>query len=267
MATFKCPFCDRRYVEKDAVLEHMDSKHHEDLCGLTPKQIYFNYKNHYMLTKANGKSVVSGKPTPWNEVAGRYMRFLPSEKDQYRQYFLNNMKRAGKEDIMKDMEHQKMMLANRKISGKYKWSDGTEITYTGSYEKKFLECLDKIMHWPSNDLCAPAPQILPYRDSEGNEHAHIPDFYLTSLNLIVNVKSAENKHYRLRDLDNERAQDAAIKATEYNYIKVYDNEFTKFMEAVEEIKKNFDNGNKKRIIIESFGTDDGSEILIESVLG
>ena len=59
------------------------------------------------------------------------------------------MKRAGKEDIMKDMEHQKMMLANRHISGKYKWSDGTEVTYTGTYERKFLECLDKILHWPS----------------------------------------------------------------------------------------------------------------------
>ena len=77
MTYHKCPYCDRRYIEKDAVLEHMDNKHHDDLCGLSPKQVYFNYKNKYMLTKANGRSVISGKPTPWNEVSGRYLRFLP----------------------------------------------------------------------------------------------------------------------------------------------------------------------------------------------
>ena len=261
---YKCPFCDRRYVDnKDAVLEHMDTKHHEDLNGLSPKQVYFNYSNRYMLTKANGKSVISGKPTPWNEVSGRYMRFLPSEKEAYRKYFLDNMKRAGKEDIMKDMEHQKMMLANRSISGKYKWTDGSEVQYTGSYERKFLECLDKILHWPSADLCAPAPQLFPYRDMDGNEHIHIPDFYLTSLNLIVNVKSAENKHYRLRDLEVERDQDNAIKASTFNYIKVYDNEFSKFMDGIDEIKQNLETGKQKRIIIESFDVDETLNILLD----
>ena len=65
----------------------MDNKHHDDLCGLSPKQVYFNYKNKYMLTKANGRSVISGKPTPWNEVSGRYLRFLPSEKEHIENSF------------------------------------------------------------------------------------------------------------------------------------------------------------------------------------
>lgn len=38
---FKCPFCDRRYIEKDAVLEHMDSKHHEDLNRIISKTSLF----------------------------------------------------------------------------------------------------------------------------------------------------------------------------------------------------------------------------------
>lgn len=247
----KCPFCDRKYIEVEALYLHMDNCHHEDLQGLSPKQIYFNYKNHYQLTKGNGRSVISGKPTKFNEITGRYERFLPEEKELYRKQFLDNMKRAGKADIMKDMEHQKEMLAARHISGKYRWSDGTEFTYTGSYEKKFLEYLDTMLNWPSSDLMAPAGPMFPYRDSEGKEHVHIPDFYISSLNLIVNIKSADNKFYRLRDLETERAQDSAIKSSTFNYIKIYDNQFDKFLNGIEAIKKNLENNVKKQIIIES----------------
>ena len=56
----KCPFCDRKYIGVQALYLHMDNCHHEDLQGLSPKQIYFNYKNHYQLTKGNGRSVISG---------------------------------------------------------------------------------------------------------------------------------------------------------------------------------------------------------------
>ena len=248
---FKCPFCTRKYVNKDGVYEHMDKEHHAELHGLSPKQIYFNYTNRYALTKGCGRSVISGKPTKFNEITGRYERFLPEEKEQYRQYFLANMKRAGKENIMKDMQHQKEMLAARHISGKYLWSDGTEFTYTGSYEKKFLIYLDTLLNWPSSDIMAPAPQIFDYV-YEGEQHCHIPDFYISSLNLIVNIKSSDNKHYRLRDLEIERAEDSAIKNSKFNYIKIYDNQFSKFMDGIEKIKANLEANNESRIIIESF---------------
>lgn len=255
----KCPFCRKNYVEREAVYMHMDKEHHDELHNLSPKQVYFNWTNKYALTKGFGRSVVSGKPTKFNEITGRYERFLPEEKDEYRKYFLANMKRAGKENIMKDMNHQKMMLANRSISGKYKWSDGTEFTYTGSYEKKFLIYLDTMLNWPSSDLMAPAPQLFPYNHPDGTEHIHIPDFYISSLNLIVNIKSSENKHYRLRDLEIERAEDAAVKASTFNYVKIYDNQFEKFTSAIEEIKENTENNIEKRIIIESFMLDEANE--------
>lgn len=247
---YKCPFCDRKYVQEDALYNHIDEKHYDDCCGLPPAQIYFNFTNRYALTKANGRSVISGKPTAWNPVTKRYERFLPSEKEQYRQLFIDRMRRAGKENIMNDMMHQKEMLANRKISGKYVWHDGTVFTYTGSYEKKFLTYLDVMLQFPSSDIVAPAPQIFTYT-FEGVEHSHIPDFYITSLNLIINIKSAENKGYRLRDLERERAEDKAIEKTTYNYIKLYDNDFSKFLPAVEEIRDSMNNNSEKKIIIES----------------
>lgn len=255
---FKCPFCSRKYIEKDAVYNHMDQNHHDELHNLSPKQIYFNYTNRYALTKGFGKSIISGKPTKFNEITGRYERFLPEEKELYRQYFLKNMKRAGKENIMKDMEHQKMMLSHRKISGRYKYSDGVEFTYTGKYEEKFLMYLDTLLNWPSSDIMAPAPQIFTYKTSDGVEHAHIPDFYISSLNLIVNIKSAENKHYRLRDLEIERLEDTAIKMSSFNYIKIYDNHFEKFAEGIEEIKNNTEKGLEKKVIIENLNLTENS---------
>lgn len=262
---FKCPFCGRRYIEKDALLAHMEKKHREELHGLSAKQIYFNFTNKYALTKGYGKSVISGKPTKFNEITGRYERFLPEEKEQYRQYFLNNMKRAGKADIMKDMAHQKEMLAARHISGKYVWSDGTEFTYTGSYERKFLEYLDTFMHWPSSDIMFPAPQLFPYTRSDGTEHVHIPDGYISSLNCIINIKSSTNQHYRLRDIEIEKAEDAAIKKSKFNYIKIYDNQFGKFLSGIEKIKDNIEKHDEgSRVIVESFldENDELSELLL-----
>lgn len=263
---YKCPFCDRKYIKEEAVYTHMDSLHHEDLCGLTPKHLYFNYKNRYELTRGNGKSIVSGKPTQFNEVTGRYERILPEEKEQYRQMFLNNLKKVGKENIMKDMNHQKEMLAHRSISGKYRWSDGsTEFTYTGTYEKKFLIYLDTVLGWPSSDIMAPAPQLFPYIGIDGKEHAHIPDFYITSLNLIVNIKSASNKHYRLRDIEIERLQDESIKKTVYNYIKVYDNQFSKFFDGVQKIKASLENNSKTKVIVENDSWLCDGEVFLEEL--
>lgn len=251
MATYKCPFCKKKYILKEPLYEHIEREHHDECQGLTGKHIYFNYTNRYALTKGYGKSIFSNKPTPFNELTGRYERFLPEEKGLYREYFKNNMRRAGKEHIMKDMEHQKMMLANRGISGKYKWTDGTEFTYTGTYEKKFLEYLDLILGWPSSDLMAPAPQIFPYKNPEtGEEHAHFPDFYISSLNLIINVKSAQNQHYRLRDIEIERVQDAVIKAAPFNYLKLYDNNFSKFTEILKKLQ-DIEDPKESKIFLES----------------
>lgn len=112
---------------------------------------------------------------------------------------------------------------------------------------------------------APAPQVIPYMHPDGTEHAHIPDFYISSLNLIVNIKSSENKHYRLRDIDVEKAEDRAIEKTNFNYIKIYDNQFGKFIDGIAKIKEHLDDDEDKRpkIIIEEFteNADNTSELL------
>lgn len=249
---YKCPFCEKKYISKEALYAHMEEEHKQELCDLPAAQVYFNYRNRYALTKGYGKSVISGKPTKFNLTTGRYERFADEEeKKLYREQFRKNMiNKYGKDSLLDDPDQQKNMLAHRKISGIFTWDNGETTTYTGSYEKAFLEFLNLEYSWDKpSDIMAPAPMIIHYIDSEGHQRFHIPDFYIQSLNLIINIKSSTNMGYRLRDIEDEQLEDKAIKNTSYNYIKIYDNNFKKFMNVLNYFKNLNDNESPKRIYI------------------
>lgn len=249
---YKCPFCKRKYLDKAALYAHMESEHKSDLGSLPAAQVYFNSKNRYALTKGFGKSIMSGKPTRFNLSTERYERFADeSERKQYREMFRRNMMRKyGKDTLLNEPEQQKKMLASRHISGEYAWADGTKTTYTGSYERTFLEFLELTYDWSApTDVMAPAPMIIDYIDSEGTRRFHIPDFYIQSLNLIINIKSATNNGYRLRDIEDEKLEDEAIRKTTYNYIKIYDNDFREFVKAMDALQKADADDPAKRIYI------------------
>lgn len=249
---FKCPFCNKNYLSKEALYNHMEDEHEKELCGLPAAQVYFNYRNKYALTKSFGKSVILGKPTKFNLTTERYERFADdNEKKLYREQFRNNMiKKYGKDTLLDDPEQQKLMLKNRHISGEFTWDDGSKTIYTGSYEKSFLEFLNFTYNWDKpSDVIAPSPIIIDYTDSTGRERFHIPDFYIQSLNLLINIKSSTNMGYRLRDIEDEKLEDAAIKKTSYNYIKIYDNDFKKFSKVLDYFKSLDANEKPKRIFI------------------
>jgi hypothetical protein len=253
MAMQKCPICKKKYTEKSELYDHMEKEHLKELKGLPPAQIYFNFRNKYALTKENGKCVMTGKPTKFNTITERYERFFDeAARTAYREYFRKNMiKKYGKDTLLTEPDQQKKMLANRSISGVYKWANGYESTYTGSYERKFLEYLENELGWDNpEDVMSPAPMVFPYKYLDEEERIHIPDFYITSLNLIVNVKSSTNQHYRLRDIDIENTQDEAIKKSEFNYLKLYDNNFDKFLEIVEMIREETKGPKPTKIFLE-----------------
>jgi hypothetical protein len=234
----KCPFCTRKYTDRGALINHLEVTHSDELHGLPPSQILFNWKNKYSLTKEFGKCVMTGKPTKFNITTERYERFADENaRKAYREYFRQNMiKKYGKDTILDEPDQQKKMLGNRNISGVYKWRTGDETVYTGSYERTFLEFLD-VLGWDNpKDIMAPAPMTFPYVDSDGKERFHIPDFYIGSINMIISIKSSENKHYRLRDMEIEKAQDEAIRKSNFNYIKIYDNKFDPFLRVIETLK-------------------------------
>jgi hypothetical protein len=206
--SFKCPFCEngKRYRELPGLINHIENNHSDKIAkDMTASQVLFNIRNN----KTGGKCVICGKPSKWNEPAGRYERFCSEKcKETYKKQFKSRMiDKYGKPHLLNDPNMQKKMLAGRSISGKYKWSnDNIETNYTGSYELDFLKFLDLFMEWNPSDIIAPAPQVF-YYDYQGKKHFYFGDFYIPSHNLIIEIKDGgenPNKHHKIQNVDKEK---------------------------------------------------------------
>ena len=143
------------------------------------------------------------------------------------------------------------MLSARSISGEYEFKDGGKHSYTGSYERSFLEFLDKVMEFSSLDVVSPCPFTF-YYTYEGKELFYIPDIYIPSLNLIVEIKDGgdnPNTHPKIQAVDKikEKLKDDLMKKGSYNYIKITNKDNFEFIEFLIELK-NKDDEDKKPII-------------------
>ena len=223
---------------------------------MTPWQ--FSY---YLRTgKTHGDCIMCKKDTAWNEKTHKYERFCPNPKckEKYRDIFKNRMiGKYGKVHLLNDPEQQKKMLANRKISGEYIWRDHiTKTTYTGSYEKSFLEFLDEIMNFNPLDIMAPSPHTYFY-EYEGEKHFYIPDFFIPSLDLEIEIKDGgdnANKHPKIQAVDKvkEKLKDDVMLKNHFNYIKITNQNNEKFFEFLNKAKEQyFEKVEKPIYMIES----------------
>jgi hypothetical protein len=206
--------------------------------GVTAKQVIFNSRNRLPINTRNRQCVMSKKPTQWNEVAGRYERFHSDvEREEYRKMFLERMQRVhGKNHLLNDPNQQRAMLANRRISGTYNFQDGTAKTYTGKEELAALEYLDGVLNWPEYDIQCPAPQNIYYKDRNGRDHFYIPDIWIESLNLIIEIKGEEHNGYRARDIHIEQTKDDVLKTSSYNYFKVEDRNYEDLLDYITRLR-------------------------------
>lgn len=250
--THKCLYCENRYTRQDLVT-HIEEEHeHEIPEGFTAFRLVFNYVNKKPLTY-HGKCTECGSSTPWDENKGRYDRQCGRKAchDSYVKKFEENMmKTRGVTRISATEEGQKKMLAARKISGVYKFRDGGEKTYCGSYEKKALEFIDKVLEIKSADIMAPGP-ILEYQHN-GKTHIYITDFYYQPYNLIIEVKDGgdnPNKRnmpeYRQKQIEKERY---IIKHTNYNYLRLTNNDLQQLMSIFVMLKLQMVENTGERVI-------------------
>ena len=231
-----CPLC-RRKDFKDKLIRHIE-KDHEDIIGDISAEQFLYDKTH----PGSGKCIVCGNKTEWNEKTGKYHRLCsnPRCKEEMRAKFKKNMIRVhGKVSLLDDAAHQAKMLANRSISGTYVYSDGTKFTYTGSYEHKAIEFMDKVLHCDSKDIIMPGP-VIDYTDQYGNSRQWITDIYYVPYNLIIEVKDGGDNPNN-RQMDEYRAKQVSkeaelIKLGEYNYLRLVDNKFVQLMEVLALLK-------------------------------
>lgn len=238
---YKCPYCDVR-LERPKLIEHIEKKHEELIPeGYTAARVVYDIAN----KTTGGRCRVCGKPTPWNESSGRYDVLCgdPKCKQHMRDEYKKNMLRVkGTYNILNDPEQQAKMLANRSISGTYKFSDGGEVTYTGSYERKCLEFMDVVMQIPSKDIVAPGPTL--YYKYEGKDHFYITDFYYPNYNLIIEVKDGGDNP-NMKDTPGMRSsRERTIEKEhlitdrgEYNYVRLTNNDFSQLIEVFMNIKQ------------------------------
>ena len=239
MKKYNCPFCSERFYRHD-LAKHIDKKHDDELpLDYTAYRMAYDVINN---KHGHGNCVVCGKPTKWNEKHQKYNRLCGDPKcaKKIKETYQKRMMRVyNKTHLLNDPEQQEKMLAHRRISGKYKWSDGKMFTYTGSYEKKFMEFLDKIMDFKSSEVVAPGP-VLEY-EFKGKKLHWITDFLIVPYNLIVEIKDGGNNPnnrqmptYRSKQIAKEKM---ITNMGEYSYIRLTDNDFGQFLAIIAELKK------------------------------
>ena len=247
---YKCQYCEKRLIRKDLIV-HIEKTHPELIPeGYTPARLVYNQVNN----TDHGRCRVCGAPTNWSEKTGRYEVLCgnPKCKEHMREEYKKNMLRVrGTYNILNDPEQQKTMLANRKISGTYRFSDGGVVMYTGSYEKKCLEFMDVVMQIPSKDIMSPGP-TLDYTYN-GQKHFYITDFYYIPYNLIIEVKdggdnlntkdSASMRASREKTIEKEKI---ITDKGEFNYIRLTNNNFAQLLEIFMIIKQKLLEGDDSK---------------------
>jgi hypothetical protein len=250
---YKCPYCGVSKERKDLV-RHIEDKH-EDMIpeGFTPMRVAFNAINYPNNMDYNGKCTECGGPTRWDEDKGRYDRQCGKKAchDSFVKNFETNMmNKTGVTRITQTVEGQEKMLANRSISGRYKFSDGTIKTYTGNYERQALEFMDKVLNCKSIDIACPGPSM--EYEFNGQTHWYISDIYYIPYNLIIEVKDGGDRpnnrnmpEYRAKQIAKE---DHIIKHTDYNYLRLTDNDFSQLLATMSDLKLQLVEKSGERVI-------------------
>lgn len=215
----------------------MITKHPDDIPdGYSPMRYLYGV----ITGKYKGECMYCSNETEWNEATGKYGRICGSTKcrDRY----------AADHQLLSPAK-QREMLAKRKISSIYNY-DGVDMYYTGKYELRFLEFMKNVMEWPASDILSPSPNTYYYEYVNPEDKYHegvkfyIPDFYIPSLNLEIEIKDQTTTHPKFLKIDKvkEACKDKRMKQLQnkVNYFKVNDNDFEPLLRYLERMKLSFD---------------------------
>ena len=255
---FKCKICNEKYTSLEGLYSHLEEEH----SSLIPPNMSIEQYYYYLKTgREHGSCVVCKGKTTWNEKTKKYHRFCgdPECKAKYKETVDQRMiGKYGKVNLLNDPEHQRKMLMNRSISGHYNF-DGVDKPYVGSYELDFLKTMDLFLNWDPKDIEMPSPHTYYYM-YEGEKHFYIPDAFIYSLGLEIEIKDGGNNpnmHHKIQDVDKEkeRLKDEVMHNQKlHHYIKLtnknYWNLFEFFRISKEHVEKYGDYEKIPKIILD-----------------
>lgn len=244
----KCKICGRKYVSKQALIDHIEKAHSDSIPeGWNAAR----YENFLRTGKTEGHCVYCKKETGWNNATWKYNRMCGSEECKKAARELANKNYIGlhgKPYSINNPEQQKKMVYGRKNSGTYIFEDEEtgkkyKAMYDSSYGKDFFEMLDMFLNWDGSDIIAPSPHTY-YYEYEGKKHFYIPDAYSTSLNLEKEFKDGgdnPNKHPKIQAVDKvkEQKKDEVMKSLkgQVNYIKICNKDYSEFFALLSELRE------------------------------
>jgi hypothetical protein len=147
-----------------------------------------------------------------------------TKKERYNDENYNNVEK-NKETCLKNygVEHplQNSEIFEKSFKTRIKLHNylDTNLTYQGSYEKHFLDTYYPLFLDIENGLS------FKYKTLDGKNHMYHSDFFMPSLNLIVEIK---NSHLAKRDKDEIEAKKQGVLNAGYNYIIIINKNYNKF---------------------------------------
>ena len=250
---YKCPYCDKRPT-REQMIGHIERLHYDLLPeGFSPLRMTFHIVNKRDI-KYRRPCRICHKGTHWDEKKGRY-DFLCGSKSCHDSWVQNmDITMGDKKGAFRPTstpEGLEKMLSARKISNKYKWSDGTIKTYVGSYEGNTLKFMDKIMNCKSEDVQCPGPILEYYMDDK--KHYYMTDIYFIPYRLIIEVKDGGSNPNTNPSLSETRRKSVAkeehvIKNTDYNYLKLTDNDLSQLLAVFADLKMHLIDKDISRVI-------------------
>jgi len=255
---FKCKICGEKYTSLEGLYSHLEEDHESMIPpNMSVEQYYYFLKT----GKEFGSCVVCKGKTPWNEKTKKYHRFCgdPACKAKYKETVDQRMiGKYGKVNLLNEPDHQRKMLMGRSISGEYEFN-GIMKPYVGSYELDFLKTMDLFFDWDPNDIAMPSPHTYYYM-YEGEKHFYIPDAFIYSLGLEIEIKDGGNNpnmHHKIQDVDKEKERlkdEVMYNQKLHHYIKLtnknYWNLFEFFRISKEHVEKHGDYEKIPRIILD-----------------
>lgn len=269
----KCPICEKKFDSKASLVAHIERVHDAQIPEDWSASRFENYLRTGM---THGNCTECGKETEWNESTWKYNRLCDDPKcreasaNRAKQ---NNIAKYGVVHRLNDPEMQRKMIYSKKNSGTYYWSTDTDkkyqIMYASKQEKNFLEMLDAFLNMDPSDIMGPSPHTYVYK-YEGKEHLYIPDYYISSLNLEIEIKEPkdnQNMHPKIQAVDKvkEKLKDEVMKSIkEINYIKINGTDYREFFTFLSMLKEHDAGDDVKNVrhgVIESI---QNAEIGLES---
>ena len=234
MRNTRCPFCSMIFNDKQKYCHHIALKHNEQV---PPELEPLEYAYSLLVHKDVGRVCVMCKKNPvhFNQDTLKYERLCdrPQCKEEYVKMMKSRMVKVyGHEHLLNDADMQRKMLYNHANAKDYIWDNEHKFRIIGTYEEDFLNKL-KSLGWSHNDIIAPSPNNYWYKWGDGTQHLYIPDFFIPSLTLDVEIKQGGfNDSYMEHNRDIEHRKDLMMQRmcekSGRHYIKIMDKDYTEF---------------------------------------